>query len=258
MILWHQFQNIFLEALTTLASAFEFLGDHKWAAAIVALTVIVKTLLLPLTIKQVKSFQAMSRMQPEINRLKQKYKNDKEKLNREMMALMQREGANPLGGCLPLLAQMPVLWAMYYVIQKIDDPIAKGGLGVKDIPFLGLGDLLDPAKSSAAGILLLILMTGLQVLSARQMASAQSPDQARLAQIMPVMFAFIFLGWPAALVLYWAVQNGYQLAQQTIMLKTKFIAPPPPREKAKDAGKPPAGKPPAGRPDKGKGGSRKR
>lgn len=263
MNVWEQFQQIFRDGLKGIADAFGFAGTHRWALAIIVLTIIVRTLLLPLAIKQIRSMQAMQRLQPEIKRLQQKYKKDRQKLNSEMMELYKREGANPLMGCLPLVAQMPVLFAMYYAIRQITFPTTKwlvehgitgklGGFGVGTMPFLGLANtcvqetvgkagkeivrfthcgLAAPASKTIAGIALLVIMTATSFLSSRQMTAHQDPQQARIAQIMPIVFVFVFLNFPAALVLYWTVQNIYQLVQQTIMLRTKTIQLPPPRAK---------------------------
>ncbi len=118
-----EFVNYFADGLKALANAFSFLGGHQWAAAIVALTLIVRTLLLPLAIKQIKSMREQQRLQPEINRLRQKYRSDRNAMNQELMALYQREGVNPMAACLPMFAQFPVLFAMYAALRRFT-PIA--------------------------------------------------------------------------------------------------------------------------------------
>lgn len=230
MNIWTQFQEIFKDALKLIADRLTFVGDYRWALAIVLLTVVVRTALLPLAIKQIRSMQAMSRLQPEIKRLQAKHKKDKQKLNQEMMELYRREGVNPLGGCLPLVAQMPVLFAMYYAIREVK---------ADNMPFLGAqlaNKVNDPW--TITGILLLLLMTGAQFLSTRQMTAAQDQQQARIAQLMPLMFVFVMINFPVGLVLYWATQALYQLVQQTVMLRNKTIQlPDKPDGKAKP-GKP--------------------
>ena len=122
-----EFVNYFADGLKALANAFSFLGGHQWAAAIIALTLIVRTLLLPLAIKQIKSMREQQRLQPEINRLRQKYKGDRNAMNQEMMALYQREGVNPMAACLPMFAQFPILFAMYAALRRFT-PIALSDL----------------------------------------------------------------------------------------------------------------------------------
>jgi YidC/Oxa1 family membrane protein insertase len=114
-----QFVTYFADGLRSLANFFSFLGDQKWAAAIVALTIIIRTLLLPLAIKQIKSMREQQRLNPEVQRLKQKYKSDRQTMNQEMMALYQREGVNPMAACLPLIVQMPILIAINGAIRRL-------------------------------------------------------------------------------------------------------------------------------------------
>lgn len=225
---WDQFREIFVSALEAIADGVSFLGGHRWAASIIILTVIVRTLLLPLAIKQVRSMQAMQRLRPEIERLQKKYAKEPQKRNEQMMELYKREGVNPLGGCLPAIAQFPVLIAMYYAIPKLK-AIADGNM-----PFLGLGNLANNASDSIAGILLLALMTATSLLSARQLKSGQNPQQDRMMMLLPLVFIVFMWNFPAALVLYWTTQNVYQLVQQTIMLRGKPPALPPSEPKRAD------------------------
>lgn len=211
MSIWYEFRGYFEQALTALAGAFDAFGTHKWAAAIVALTLIVRTLVLPLAIKQIRSMRETQRLQPELQRLRQKYRNDRQKMTQETMELFRREGVNPYASCLPMIAQMPVFIAMYQVISKLDPT---GGM-----PFLGLGDLRTKASGSAAGILLLVLMTLAQLISTRQLNPGQTEQQRRMQMLLPLVFVFLFLNFPAALVLYWATQSTYQLVQQLIMTR---------------------------------------
>lgn len=209
---WHSFERAFSDGVKLLADQLTFLGSHRWAATIVLLTLIVRTALLPLAVKQVRSSQAMQRLQPEIKRLQAKFKADKQKLNQETFELYKREGVNPFASCLPLIAQMPVFFAMFYAIRGLSQT-------VKHMPFLGLGNLASPASKSVAGILLIAIMTATSFLSTRQMTAGQDPMQARMMKLMPLMFVVFMINLPAGLVLYWATSNLYQYLQQTIMLR---------------------------------------
>jgi len=208
--IWEQFVGYFKDGLTAIADVYSSLGAYRWAAAIITLTLIVRTLLLPLAIKQIRSMREQQRLQPEVARLRQKFKTDRQKMTQEMMALYQREGVNPYAACLPMIAQMPVFIAMYYAIRELKPP---GGM-----PFL-LVDLTDKANSAVGGWLLIALMTAAQLLSTRQLNPGQTDQQRRLQMLMPLMFIFLFMGFPAALVLYWATQSTYQLVQQIIMTR---------------------------------------
>lgn len=244
MSIWTGFVDFYATILRSLADFFGFLGGLKWAAATVVLTVIVRTLLLPLAIKQIRGMRDMQRMQPEVARLKQKYAGDRQKLTQETMALYQREGVNPYATCLPMIAQMPIIFAFYQALQlrilklpahlkKAVDakkmigtaalvqaqalPASQGG--IPEMPFFGLGDLALPASSTAAGWLLLAVMTAAQLLSTRQMNMGQTDQQKRIQMLMPIFLVFIFRGFPAILVLYWTTQNVYQLVQQMVMTR---------------------------------------
>lgn len=248
---WNQFQSLFRDALKFLAEALGFLGTHQWAGAIVLATLIVRTAMLPLAIKQVRSSQAMQRLAPEMARLRQKHAKDKVKLNEEVMELYRREGVNPFAGCLPVVAQMPIFFAMYYAIRGLDDVVKE------TMPFLGLGNLAENANKSAAGIILLAIMTAAQYLSTRQVSAGQDATQARMMRIMPFIFLPVMLNFPAGLVLYWATSNSYQLVQQTLMLRGRAKVEPVKKKPGRQGGQQqaappkPAPKPqvgPAGRP----------
>lgn len=222
---WDQFVGYFRQLVESLAGFYDFAGGHRWALAIITLVLIVKTLLIPLAIKQVKSMQANQRLQPEMQRLRQKYKSDRQKLGQEMQELYRREGVNPYASCLPMLPQAPVFMAIFYTIRDLSARLPDGSM-----PFLGLGDLTRPASSQAAGWLLIVIMVAAQFLTTRQLNVGGTPQQKRLQQLMPLIFVFIMIGFPTGLVLYWTAQNLYQLVQQMIMLKG--IKPPEPPTKA--------------------------
>jgi YidC/Oxa1 family membrane protein insertase len=211
---WKPFLGYFEDGLAAIADFYGLFGTHRWAAAIVTLTIIVRTLLLPLAIKQIRSMREQQRLQPELQRLRQKYKTDRQKLTQETMELFRKEGVNPYAACLPLIAQMPVFIAMYQVINEFAKAPPPGGM-----PFLGLAQLTDPARSSVGGWLLIAAMTAAQLLTTRQLNPGTTDQQRRLQMLMPILFIFLFMGFPAALVLYWATQSIYQLIQQMIMTR---------------------------------------
>lgn len=238
--LWNQYVDIFTRILQTLADAFSFLGGHRWAAAIIVLTLVVRTVLLPLAIKQIRSMREQQRLQPEVARLRQKYQGDRQKMTEELMELYRREGVNPYAACIPMIAQFPLIIGIYQALRHLTmpsgavakelAPIAKRtgqelidiaqqrGL-VPKMPFLGLGDLAHPAISSVAGVALLVIMTGAQLWSTRQLNVGQTEQQRRMQLLLPVVFVFFFIRFPAGLVLYWTTQTLYQVVQQMIMTR---------------------------------------
>lgn len=234
---WDQFRDTFAGVLRGLANSLGFLGSHRWAAAIILLTLIVRTLLLPLQVKQIRSSQAMQRLQPELKRLQAKFKNDKQKLNQEMMELYKRESINPFASCLPLVAQMPVFFAMFWAIREVSKTP-----GIK-MPFLGLGSLTVPAIDSWAGRIFLVIMTVTGYFSSRQLTAGQNAQQAQMMRLLPIFFVVFMIRFPAGLVLYWTVSNVYQFVQQWVMLRGQpqpVVAKRPDRPRARPQHRPQA------------------
>ena len=229
-----------LTFLHDLIARVPFLEAAAWGWAIIVLTLLVRVLLLPLAIKQTRSMRAMQSLQPQMKELQKKYKVDRElmrkdperyraqkqKLNEEMMALYQREGANPLASCLPLLAQAPVFIALFWTLREFD-PLR----GQEFYFFTGVGEGgLEMLVSQAGwpGWLLIVLMSGTMFWSMRQMNArnaAQMGDnpmaqqQKILLYVMPVFLAVISFQFPLGILLYWVTTNAWQVAQQAIILR---------------------------------------
>jgi YidC/Oxa1 family membrane protein insertase len=208
------------------------LASQSYWFSIVLLTVSVRILLIPLTVKQVKSTRVMQELAPEIKKLQAKYKNDKAKLNEEMMALYKERGFNPMAGCWPLLAQMPFFFALYQVIYRptIDgQPNILWGKTFFGIP-LQQHWLALPGWDkifSAAGITILILTTVMSLttyISQRQLMSKQTaqvnPQQQTIMKIMPLMFFVFAVNVPLAVIVYWVTTNFWSVGQQYMLLKT--------------------------------------
>jgi YidC/Oxa1 family membrane protein insertase len=212
------------------------LGSQSFWFSIVLLTISVRILLIPLTVKQVRSTRVMSELAPEIKKLQAKYKNDRQKLNEEMMALYKERGFNPMAGCWPLLAQMPFFFALYQVIIA---PVVAGEPNIlRDKTFFGVPLqqhwlALQGADKifSAAGITILLLTITMSLttyISQRQLMSRQAaqvnPQQQMLMRIMPLMFFVFAVNVPLALIIYWVTTNFWSVGQQYMLLRT---APPP-------------------------------
>ena len=190
---------------------------HNWGAAIVLLTVLVKALLYPLTVKSMMSMQEMKNLQPKVDALKVKFGDDKEKMNQEVMKLYQEHKVNPLGGCLPLLLQMPVWLALYATLQTSVELYRQPFLWVKDLTAYDPFYILPLAMGASS--------------FAMQKLSPQPADNAQakmLLYFMPVFFTFIMLKLPAGLTLYILVNNLLSIAQQQwIMRKSRKNTPTP-------------------------------
>lgn len=175
----------------------------NWGIAIILLTVIVKTLLYPLSAASFRSMAKMRKLQPEMVRLKERYGDDRQQFSQAMMELYKKEGANPLGGCFPILLQMPVFLALYWTLLE--------SVELRQAPFmLWINDLSDKDPFFVLPILMGISMYVTQMLQ----PEPPDPMQAKIFKLMPVMFTFFFLWFPAGLVLYWLVNNILSILQQ--------------------------------------------
>jgi YidC/Oxa1 family membrane protein insertase len=178
----------------------------SWGYAIIVLTMFVKLLLFPLTQKQYRSMKAMQDLNPEIAELRESLKDDKEALNKQMMALFQERGVNPMGGCLPMIVQMPIWFALYRVLWMSAD--------LYQVPFLYFCDLTlqDPV-----GILPTLMAVTMYITTKMNQSPTMDPTQQRIMTLMPVMFGFIMFTLPAGLVLYIFVNNILSILQQWVI-----------------------------------------
>jgi YidC/Oxa1 family membrane protein insertase len=181
-----------------------FYGFFKnYGVAIILLTVLIKIIFWPLTHKSYSSMKSMQKLQPEMQKLRDRFKNDKERLNKEMMALYKTHSVNPLGGCLPMLVQIPVFFALYKVLL---DSIA-----LRHAPFaFWLTDLSakDPYYITP------LLMGASMFVQQKMTPTTADPMQAKIFMMMPIVFTFMFLNFPSGLVIYWLVNNLLTILQQ--------------------------------------------
>ena len=182
---------------------------HNYGVAIILLTFVIKMLLLPLTYKSMKSMSKIAKLQPQLNALREKYKDDKEKLNVEMMNFMRTNGYNPVGGCLPILIQMPIFFALYRVLFN--------SIELYQTPFYGwIHDLASPDPYFITPVLLTGLMYLQQKLSP---TTTTDPTQQKMMQFMPVIFGVFMLMLPAGLNIYMVVNSATSIVQQIILNK---------------------------------------
>ncbi len=206
--LFSPIEHVMSGVLTALYSLTEMLGVPSYGLAIILLTILIKILVYPLTKKQLRSMKAMQRIQPEMQKLQAKYKNNPQLLQQKMMELYQKEGANPLSGCLPMLIQMPVLMGMYYTLYSFN-------YGGAEPSFLWLPSLseTDPLYVLPLLSALTTYLTSLTMQSNNN-AAQQNSQMKILTYIMPVFIGWISLNFPSGLVLYWVTMNVVQIAQQ--------------------------------------------
>ena len=195
---------------------------HNYGVAIILLTVIMKALFFPLTVKSMRSMKAMQAIQPQVNQLRSKYKNDTAKLQQETMALYRQHGVNPLGGCLPMIVQIPVFYALYVALSVAVEiqnaPFICFGRASSWLPLLGGKELWICNLADYDPTYILPLLMGASMFVQQKMTPVMGdPRQAKIMLLMPVVFTFMFLNLPSGLVLYWTLSNVLQIAQQYYM-----------------------------------------
>jgi YidC/Oxa1 family membrane protein insertase len=228
----------------------------SWGLAIIALTVVVRLLLLPLTLKQFRSMQALQRLQPQMKELQAKYKDDRQRLNQEMMKFYQEHKVNPFASCLPLVAQMPVFLALFYTLRqdlKVDicpkvigaakemgKPIANiscDQINPGSAHFLFINDLTANA-TGAVLVVLIVLYVGSQLAASLLMSVSADKNQRRLVVLMPLFFVVFIIRFPTGLILYWITTNFWTILQQYIVKRTVGPIRPPAATAGAAAAKP--------------------
>ncbi len=180
----------------------------NWGVAIILLTVLIKAAFFKLSATSYRSMANMRRVQPQLQNIRERYAEDKQKQSQEMMNLYRKEKINPLAGCLPILVQMPVFIALYWVLME--------SVELRQAPFFGWIDdlsVMDP-------YLVLPLLMGASMWFQQKLAPPPpDPMQAKIMQWMPIIFTFFFLWFPAGLVLYWVTNNILSIAQQWVITR---------------------------------------
>jgi len=203
----------------------------NYGIAIIILTIITKLIFFPLTVKSMRSMRAMQALQPQINALRSKYKSDPQRIQRETMELYRANHVNPLGGCLPMVVQIPVFYALYVALSVWVDiqnaPFICFGKAWSWVPFIGGHDVWICDLADMDHTYLLPILMGVSMLIQQKMTPTMGdPRQAKMMLIMPVVFTFMFLNLPSGLVLYWTLSNVLQIAQQLYMERSGTPAKP--------------------------------
>jgi YidC/Oxa1 family membrane protein insertase len=268
--------NVIQDAFSPLISLFEaimvFIHNNvvggSWGLSIVGLTILIRAVLVPLTFRQLKSMQEMQRLAPQINALKEKYKEDKQRQQQELMKFYQENKINPLASCLPLLMQLPVFISLFYMLRTDLKKHICGNelvthyntlhhsalLKVGELPgkyiektscqqvaphsgkFLFLPDITNKA-TGAALVVLIVLYVGSQLASTLIATATADKNQRRLMLLLPIVFVVILYRYPAGLLVYWITTNLWTIGQQALIRRHM---PPPPKPAAADTsnGKP--------------------
>jgi YidC/Oxa1 family membrane protein insertase len=202
-------------ALSILTYFYKITGNFGWA--IIMLTVIIQILVLPLTLKSFKASAAMKHVQPKIKEIQEKFKKDPQRLNVEMMNLYKTQKVNPLGGCLPMLLQLPIFWAFFTMLRNAYE--LRNAPWVLWVSDLSMPDALLPLSGNITfNVLPLIMGLGMFLQQRMTMVSAD-PAQQRIMYILPVVFTFMFWGFPSGLVLYWLTNSVCSMIVQFFVLR---------------------------------------
>jgi YidC/Oxa1 family membrane protein insertase len=274
--------NVIQDAFSPLITVFEeimvFIHGHivggSWGLAIVGLTVLIRAVLVPLTYRQLKSMQEMQRHAPEIAKLKEKYKEDKQRQQQEIMKFYQEHKINPLASCLPLLMQLPVFISLFYMLRtdlkkhicgpqlvsfynahpnlatkfkaapnissvahlpsKFLEETTCNTVAAHSAKFLFIPDITSKATGVVL-VVLIVLYVGSQLASTLIATATADPNQRRLMLLLPVVFVVILYRYPAGLLVYWITTNLWTVAQQFVIRRR---LPPPPRPTGAANGKP--------------------
>jgi YidC/Oxa1 family membrane protein insertase len=230
--------NIFQPLIDVANSVLQFFHDDVgvgWGVAIILLTIVTRIAILPLSLKQIRSMRSLQAHQPEIKKIQEKYKDDRQRMQREMMAFYQENKINPFASCVPLLLQLPVFMALFYLLRsdEFQEEIHAAG---SNPDFFGI--TLDEKAVGAALIILVVLYFVTMVGSTSIMAASAEGNQRLLMYALPVFFTPLIISFPAGLVIYWITTNVWTMGQQWVVKK---LIPPPPKqvEDQKQAAKPP-------------------
>jgi YidC/Oxa1 family membrane protein insertase len=196
-----------------------------WAWSIVALTVIVRMILVPLTVRQIHSMQNLQRYAPQMKEIQKKYKSDKQKQNEELMKFYRENNINPAASCLPMLLQFPVFIALYYVLKNFSKHPPSGDLSwLHFVP-----NIAAHTTSFWGGYILLVVYVASQMASTLYMSATADRMQRTIFMLMPLIFVFVIARFPAGLVLYWVTTNlwtvGQGLITRRLIPKTPVSAP---------------------------------
>jgi YidC/Oxa1 family membrane protein insertase len=188
-----------------------------WAWSIVALTILVRIVLVPLTVRQIHSMQSLQAHAPEMKAIQQKYKGDRAKLNEELMKFYKENHINPAASCLPLLAQFPVFIALYFTLKHGTKHITGSWLHI--VP-----NISAKATSHWSGFLLLAIYGGSQIASTYFMGATMDKTQRRIMMFLPIIFITFVAQFPMGLILYWMTTNLWTVGQGLI---TRRLVPKP-------------------------------
>jgi YidC/Oxa1 family membrane protein insertase len=223
----------------------------SWGWSIILLTFTVRIAILPLTFKGVKSMQRLQTLQPEIKKIQARFKDDRQRMNQEVMAFYQREKVNPLGSCLPLVLQIPFFISLFYLLRSAEFKADIAG----NAAFGPINNLAEKISGDPVLLgVLIVLYVGTQLAASAVTAFSADPTQRRIMFALPFVFVIFIVNFQAGLIVYWITTNVWTIGQQLLVKK---LYPKPALASAGDGGdggdggKPARGRPPTAGPSAG-------
>jgi len=241
--------NVFQPLIDVADTVIVFFHDDAglgWGPAIVALTFVTRIAIVPLSIKQIRSMRALQAYQPQIKAIQEKYKDDRQRMQREMMSFYQENQINPLSSCFPLLLQLPVFLALFYLLRS--DEFQAQVLASPPEGWLFIPDLTEPATGGVLAVLIVIYVVT-QLGAGLVMAASADRNQRLIMFGLPLVIVPFIVGFPAGLIVYWITTNVWTVGQQYVVKK---VAPPPPKATPEAIAAAVAAKPPPPPPRKKK------
>lgn len=231
--------NIFQPLIDVANAVLLFFHDTiglSWGLSIIGLTFLTRALILPLSVKQIRSMRALSALQPQIKEIQEKYKDDRERQQREMMRIYQENNVNPFASCLPLLLQMPVFLSLLYLLRS--DTFQKELYAGGDPGFLFIPDLAEKVTGWVL-VVMLVLYAGTSVIAGLIMTGTSASKQQRMISLgLPLLFTPFIISFPAGVLVYWIATNFWTMGQQAV-IKIFFPPEPQPTPEEIKATKPP-------------------
>jgi YidC/Oxa1 family membrane protein insertase len=230
--------NILQPLIDVANSVLKFFYDNvyaSWGLSIIFLTIVTRLVILPLSLKQIRSMRSLQAHQPEIKRIQERYKDDRQRLQRELMEFYRENKINPFASCVPLLLQLPVFFALFQLLRSDEFKTEIHAPGSSP-DFLGIP--LDEKATGIALLVLIVLYFVTMVGSTSIMASSAEGNQRLMMYALPVLFTPFVINFPAGLVVYWITTNLWTMGQQWVV---KQVIPPPPKptEEEEKVAKPP-------------------
>jgi YidC/Oxa1 family membrane protein insertase len=239
-------ENVLTEVLTWLHET----GGLSWAWSIVALTVIVRMLLVPVAIRQIHSMQSLQIHAPEMKAIQQRYKSDRQKQSEELMKFYKENKINPYASCLPIVFQIPIFIALFFVLRDFEKEIFPQ-FQASSLEWLGLVNITEPTKDGWGPVLITVYVASQLTSTYLMSTSMQSKAQRYMIMFLPIVFLPFILGFPAGLMIYWLTTNLWSTGQGIITRRQmpRPVAPPkrssrtPPKgeTEAADNGEQPSG-----------------